>query len=103
MRNVVETHLASRRGSHLRILDVGSYDVNGTYRHLFDDPSWEYVGLDMESGPGVDIAVRRPYRWAEVPSNSYDVLISGQAFEHIEFPWATILEVRRVLRPGGLF
>ena len=102
MRDVIGTHLKDRRGIATRILDVGSLDVNGTYRHLFDEPEWDYVGLDMVPGPGVDVVVRRPYRWREIRSSSFDVVVSGQAFEHIEFPWMTILEVVRVLRPGGI-
>jgi SAM-dependent methyltransferase len=84
-----------------KVLDVGSYDVNGSYRRFFDGPNWSYRGLDVEPGPGVDIVVDQPYRWSGVASNSFDVIVSGQAFEHIEFPWVTIHEVRRVLRPGG--
>ena len=29
--------------------------------------------------------------------------ISGQALEHVEFPWKTFGEIRRILKPGGLF
>ena len=43
-----------------------------------------------------------PYDWTAIRSYSVDVLISGQAFEHIEFFWVTILEIERVLKPGGL-
>ena len=46
--------------SHLRILDVGSYDVNGSYKTLFTSPTFEYTGLDMESGPNVDIVPATP-------------------------------------------
>lgn len=84
-----------------RVLDVGSFDVNGSYRQFFTGPEWDYTGLDVDDGPGVDLVVDQPYRW-NIPSRSFDVVISGQAFEHIEFPWVTIHEVRRVLRPGGL-
>jgi len=31
------------------VLDVGSYDVNGTYKDLFDE-RFKYTGLDIESG-----------------------------------------------------
>ena len=55
----------------------------------------------MEAGSGVDVVATQPYRWP-VPRSSVDVVISGQAFEHIEFPWVSMLEVQRVLRPGGL-
>ena len=34
-------------------------------------------------------------------SNSADVVISGQTFEHIPFIWASIMEISRVLKPGG--
>jgi SAM-dependent methyltransferase len=30
------------------------------------------------------------------------VVISGQALEHIEFFWLTMLEISRILKPGGL-
>ena len=102
MARFVEQHLASRRGRPLSVLDVGSMDVNGSYRTLLDDPAWTYTGLDMAAGPGVDVVLAGPYDWSVVASSSFDVVISGQAFEHIEFPWVTILEVARVLRPGGL-
>lgn len=98
----VQRYLAEHSDRPLRALDVGSYDVNGTYRPLFDKPQWSYVGMDLEPGPGVDVVAHDPFRWATLPTSSFDVVISGQAFEHIEFPWVTILEVERVLRPGGL-
>jgi SAM-dependent methyltransferase len=37
-----------------------------------------------------------------VASGSADVVISGQAFEHIQYFWIAMLEIARVLRPGGL-
>lgn len=102
MARFVKEDLGDRRGQPLRVLDVGSMDVNGSYRQFFDDPAWSYTGLDMEAGNGVDVVLPQPYDWSAVASGSFDVVISGQAFEHIEFPWVTILEVARVLRPGGL-
>ena len=50
----------------------------------------------------MDIVLKNPYKWTEIRSRSADVLISGQAFEHIEFFWITMLEIERVLKPGGL-
>ena len=89
-------------GKKLRILDLGSQDVNGTYRDIFNEPNWHYQGVDLEDGKNVDIVLKDNYSWKEIRSNSVDVLISGQAFEHIEFFWISMLEVARVLRPGGL-
>ena len=38
---------------NLSILEIGSYDVNGTIRNLF--ASENYVGVDLVEGPGVDV------------------------------------------------
>ena len=102
MEQFVIHHVDCRRGQRLRVLDVGSMNVNGTYRTYFDDPLWEYTGLDLAPGPGVDRVLSSPYSWNGIPSDFYDIVITGQAFEHIEFPWITILQVNRVLVEGGL-
>ena len=83
------------------VLDVGSCDVNGTYRSLFEDHN--YVGMDVAAGKNVDIVVKDHYNWREIADASFDVVISGQCLEHVEFPWLTVKEAARVLRPGGTF
>jgi SAM-dependent methyltransferase len=102
MRSFVDHHLVAARGRPLRILDVGGANVNGSYRDVFDDPEWTYHALDVAPGIGVDVVPKTPWRWQDVRARSYDVVVSGSAFEHIAFPWLTIVEIRRVLRPGGL-
>lgn len=94
--------LNDKQNQTLQIADLGSYDVNGSYRFLFANPVWHYQGLDVSAGPNVDIVLNDPYCWRALASNSMDVVISGQAFEHIEFFWLTVLELSRVLKPGGL-
>jgi SAM-dependent methyltransferase len=89
-------------GRRLKVLDVGSYDVNGTYKMCFDERRFDYIGLDMEKGPNVDIVPESPYSWKEIEDDTYDVIISGQAFEHIEFFWITVAEMVRVLKKDGI-
>ena len=72
------------------------------YRDLFSDSKFEYIGLDMVSGANVDMVPQYPYCWKELESNSFDVVISGQCLEHVEFPWAIFSEMCRVLKPEGL-
>lgn len=97
-----DRYLSVRINEPLRILDLGSQDVNGSYRPLFSEPLWDYAGLDMAAGNNVDIVLHTPYVWNEVASKSADVVISGQAFEHIQYFWITMLEIARVLKPGGI-
>ena len=62
-----------------------------------------YHCLDLREGNNIDIIVENPYNWKEVEDESYDLIVTGQAFEHIEYFWLTLEEVKRVLKPGGLF
>ena len=105
MRTFVRVHLGAARGKPLEILDFGSQVVDEqprSYRELFDDANWRYRGLDIEAGSNVDVVVDNAYSWDAVPADSVDVVVSGQAFEHVEYFWASMFEIVRVLRPGGL-
>ena len=53
-------------------------------------------------GPNFDIVPQDIYDWTEIKDDQFDVVISGKAFEHIEFFWVTISEMARVLKKGGL-
>jgi len=97
-----QKYLNGREKDPLRIYDLGSQDVNGNYRPIFAEPAWTYVGIDMTPGKNVDVALGTPYVWRELTSKSADVLISGQAFEHIRYFWITMFEIERVLKPGGI-
>lgn len=89
--------------SNLEILDVGSLDGTGNYNYsdIFDEKNWTYTGLDIQAGNNVDIVVSDIYNWFEIEDNAYDVIISGQFFEHLEFFWLTMSQIARVLKPGG--
>ena len=99
MKRLAEQYL--RADQQLLILDVGSFDVNGSYKSIFDQPNWQYKGLDLSPGPNVDIVLSSPYHFP-LKCDIVDVVVSGQAFEHIEFFWFTWMELVRVLKPGGL-
>lgn len=94
-------YLAQREGEPLHIIDIGSYDVNGSYKPFFGRSGWRYTGVDLAAGPNVDVVLQSPYR-LPFDSHSVDVIVSGQAFEHVEFFWLTWMEMARVLKPGGL-
>jgi SAM-dependent methyltransferase len=95
-------YLAARRNEALTIVDLGSRDHNGSYRPIFAQKPWRYIGVDLTPGKNVDLVLRDAYNWRELKSGNVDVVVSGQTFEHTEFFWETILEITRVLKPGGL-
>jgi Glycosyl transferase family 2/Methyltransferase domain len=82
------------------VLDVGGADVNGTYREVFANPPFRYRVADIAAGPGIDIVLSDPYR-IPLSERSVDIVISGQAMEHIEFFWRTFEEMVRIVRADG--
>lgn len=88
----------------LKILDVGSFDKTGNYNYgqVLNEKNWTYTGLDLREGNNVDIIIENPYEWKELDENSFDVVVTGQALEHVEFFWLTMEQINKVLKPGGL-
>jgi len=100
VQGLVHKYLSTSTSQPLKIIDIGSFDVNGSYKQFFLHPAWKYTGVDLAAGPNVDVVLKSPYR-LPFDSHSVDVIVSGQAFEHVEFFWCSWLEMVRVLKPGG--
>lgn len=81
-----------------RVLEVGSYNINGSIRSLFE--VIDYTGIDLGEGPGVDIVsdindFDDPY--------GYDVVISMEMLEHCKEWEKALLKMYKLTRSGGLF
>lgn len=81
-----------------KIVDFGSYDVNGTLRPIFKNH--DYIGIDMSSGPNVDIVCNN----SDTPfeTGSIDIVVSSSCLEHDECFWETFLEMCRIVKVDGL-
>tara|TARA_Y100001963_G_C6570218_1_gene348491 strand:+ start:102 stop:668 length:567 start_codon:yes stop_codon:yes gene_type:complete len=82
-----------------RVLDVGSYDINGNNRYLFDD--CEYIGIDILEGKNVTHVTKGHEYDGE--SESFDTIISTECFEHDMYYDRTLKNIVRMLKPNGLF
>lgn len=59
------------------VLEIGSYDVNGSIRKYFD--TQDYTGIDLVAGPGVNVVCPgHLYK----PTRQFDVVLSCECFEH---------------------
>src|SRR4030042_2023377 len=86
-------------GKDLSICDVGSFDINGTFRPLFKGHN--YTGVDIVKGPNVDVVSEDLYRYP-FDNERFDVVSSGSAFEHIEDIFRWIKELARIVKKNGL-
>ena len=71
----------------LRVVEIGSYDVNGSIRGVVSSSVEisEYVGVDLIPGPGVDIVCSG--HELDLPDASFDVTLSAECLEHNPY-WA---------------
>jgi SAM-dependent methyltransferase len=86
----------------LSVLDVGSYDVNGCFKPLFEKlgkGNWHYDGLDIKEGPNVDIISKEGK--FPIEDNAYDAVVSSSCFEHDAAFWITFKEIVRVTKNNG--
>ena len=83
------------------LLDVGSFNVNGSYRAIVAGRGWQYTGVDIVPGINVDVVSDDPYRYP-FDDSQFDIVISGSVMEHVEAIWLWIPELARLIRPGGM-
>jgi SAM-dependent methyltransferase len=86
------------------VLEIGSYKVEGLedlidLRDLF--PGRAYTGVDFRAGPGVDLVAN--VESLPLPDASVGTVLAFSVFEHVKHFWKGFEEVRRVLRPDGVF
>jgi SAM-dependent methyltransferase len=82
-----------------RVLDVGSYDVNGSLRAVFPIT----IGVDMREGPGVDQVCDVVHLITTFGAESFDCVCSADALEHMKDWKAGMENMWAVLKPGGVF
>jgi predicted O-methyltransferase YrrM len=97
MRRCVDWYLPA---GPLRVVDLGSANVNGSYKDLLPEAA-NYTGLDLEAGPGVDVVLDDPYH-LPLEDSSVDLVLSGQMLEHCGHFWRVFDEIARVLKTEGL-
>ena len=85
-----------------RVLEVGSRNVNGSYREFLAD--WgpgEYVGVDFIEGPGVDIVWNAERLVDKFGKEQFDVVVSTEMLEHVRDWRSVVSNLKQVCRRGG--
>lgn len=88
---------AKTSGLAAPILEVGSYNVNGTLRLVLPIT----LGVDMRAGPDVDQVVDATDLEKVFGPESWDNIACADTFEHIEDWRGALRAMWSVLKPGG--
>jgi SAM-dependent methyltransferase len=84
------------------VLEVGSYDVNGSIRPFVERflPA-SYLGVDIMAGPRVDRVMNVENLELELGSEAFDTVITTEMLEHVPDWRKAIKNLKAVLKPGG--
>ena len=94
-------------GRGKRVLDLGCRSGAFT-RHFLEGN--EVVGVDVDRAAlekaaalGIDTVQANVEESLPFEDASFDAVVAGELLEHVRFPDGLVAEVRRLLRPGGVF
>lgn len=100
--NFVDASLEHLNIAGKRVIEVGSYDFNGTVRPLVMAKQPEtYIGVDILEGSGVDVVCDAAELVDRFGENAFDFVLTTEMVEHARDWRAAISHMKRVLKPGG--
>ena len=99
MKKNLDAYAGGRVAEPLTVADIGSLDINGTYRTLLSTP-WSYTGYDIV--PGKNVGGLMAEFGIPASDQRFDIVLCGQVLEHVRNPHQTVSEMARVLKRGGL-
>ena len=110
----IKAWLGSRASEEkLKLLDIG-VGFGRTFLYLQAEnlhEHFEFTGIDIEPGRHDDVYADNPWdirqgdaqAGLEFADQSLDVVVCEQLLEHLDHPGRCLAEIKRVLKPGGLF
>lgn len=95
---IMAGYIPKAKTAHSFCLDLGC--GAGEYRGAIEKAGYQWVGFDYQN-PNAPL-------WADAhaipfPDNTFDFIMSLAVLEHIQYPPVMLREVRRVLKPGGIY
>lgn len=88
------------KSKDLNIIEFGSLDINGSVRSILEPLAKSYIGVDVQSGPGVDIVADAAAYSSPEPA---DMVVCCEVFEHTAVWRDIIYNSYRLLKHGGIF
>lgn len=84
------------------VLEIGSRNRSGSIRRGLVSANMNYVGMDIKDGENVDVVGDAHALTKLFAPDTFDAIFTMSVFEHLIMPWKVIIEMNRVMRPGGL-
>jgi len=82
-------------------LEIGARARSGISRRDAVPDGWNYTGFDIIAGENVDV-VGDAHQLSRHFDQKFDAVMALSVLEHILMPWKMIVELNRVMKPGGI-
>lgn len=86
--------------NNVSVIEMGSLNINGTVRDFYENVT-EYVGVDLDEGPGVDLVCQAQN--VNFDDESFDVAVSAECFEHNPYWLETFVNMHRIAKSFVVF
>ena len=99
----VRNSLGAQDVSGRSLIEVGAANINGSARDYLESlrPA-QYVGVDIETGPGVDVICDAQKLVSRFGPETFDIVVSTEMLEHVMDWRSAINNLKSILRPGGV-
>jgi SAM-dependent methyltransferase len=105
---LVDRAIPAVRGQPRRLLDIGC--ASGLFLEMMQCyPGWQVEGVEPNSTAARATSERLgipvfngPFERARYPDAAFDAITMWDVLEHLHEPLASLRELRRILRPGGV-
>lgn len=85
-----------------QVVEIGSLNVNGSIRQVFQKPEHVWLGIDRVGGKDVDLVTDAQSFLVQHP-NEFDAIVACESYEHDPEWWRTHHAARSALKSGGWF
>jgi len=105
---LIERSVPMITGVPRRLLDVGC--ASGLFLEAMQSyPAWQIEGVELNNAAAHATSARLgvpvfagPFEQAQYPDGAFDAITMWDVLEHLHEPLASLREIRRILRPGGV-
>lgn len=100
-RLIFEKHAKPLFQTGTSVLEIGPDQKPSTFQKLVGGSVAKWDTLDLDPVASPTFLATKEYSFP-VPSNAYDIVLSGQVIEHVRKIWRWFPELGRICKPGGL-